>query len=554
MKNILLALFLFYMYGSQTQISEKYFMKNLIHNVTGITIYDDQWAYIKINNMSSAKHYISMNHTHDDFNDFISNSDMDILYKKMYFKVENIINYLMLLGFVGILLMRSSGLFSSKAIFSEDKANVKLKDVAGLKTNKQGILEFVDFLKNREKYIKAGAKMPRGALFYGPPGTGKTLLAKAIAGECGIPFLHMAGSDFSEMFVGVGAARIRNLFKTAREKAPCIMFIDEIDALAKTRSSLSHHEKDNTLNRFLVELDGFNENDNVLIIGATNRLDILDKALLRPGRFDRKIAFQMPEKNEREKIFEHYLKKMKCEKFSKHLSDLSFGFSCADIANVCNEACILSVRRNIKHVTLELIEEAIDNVILGPKNETFELCKKEKRTIAYHEAGHAVASHFLEHAQPPIKVSIMPRGKSALGFSQSSPPDTKLMTKEEILDKICVLLGGRIAEEIFFKTLTTGASDDIEKATLLAEKFVTTFGMSNDIRLFHFKVSMTYGESLMDARDTAMRRTLSTCYDKTKKLLMKKKNRVEEMAELLLKHETLDHELLSGLFSKFSSV
>jgi len=530
----------------QTQISEKFFVDNLLNNVTDITVYDNEFAYIKLNNNSFSQHYIALGND-TTLIPFLKRKNIDVLYKKNYMKFETILNTLLMVGFFSLLFMKGS-IMGRGAIYSEKKVNVTLKDVAGLETNKQEVFEFVDFLKHRKKYMDAGAKMPRGALFYGPPGTGKTLMAKAIAGECNISFLHVAGSDFSEMFVGVGAARIRDLFKKAREKAPCIVFIDEIDALAKSRSHLSHHEKDNTLNRLLVELDGFNENDNVLIIAATNRLDMLDKALLRPGRFDRKIPFDLPEKREREKIFEHYLQKNNCTEHAKRLSEISFGFSCADIANVCNEACILSVRKGLSSINLELIEEAIDNVMLGPKKTTFELCKREKTTVAFHEAGHAVASFFFEHAFPPIKVSIMPRGKSALGFSQSQTPDTKLMTKEEIIDKISVLFGGRISEEMFCTTITTGASDDIEKATKLANQYVTVFGMDNFIKTFHYDHQMTYSEALNAMKDKSVRTILGDCYNRAKVLLKKKKETIEKLANLLLEKETLDKETLDEFF------
>lgn len=544
MKALFLFLAMMVLFNYQTHISEKFLVDNLLDNVTDVTIYDNEYAYIKLNNDSHAKHYVSINNN-TDFIPLLTERGLDVLHKKNYIKYEQFLNVFLIMIFMSF--MRGS-IMGRGAIFSEEKVDVSLKDIAGLESNKQEVFEFVDFLKNREKYIDAGAKMPRGALFYGPPGTGKTLMAKAIAGECGISFLHVAGSDFSEMFVGVGAARIRDLFKKAREKSPCIVFIDEIDALAKSRSSLSHHEKDNTLNRLLVELDGFNENDNVLIIAATNRLDMLDSALLRPGRFDRKIPFDLPEKREREKIFEHYLQKNDCTEHAKHLSEMSFGFSCADIANVCNEACILSVRKDMSSINLALIEEAIDNVMLGPKKTTFELCKREKRTVAFHEAGHAAAAFFLEHAFPPVKVSIMPRGKSALGFSQSQAPDTKLMTREEILDKICVLFGGRISEELFFDTITTGASDDIEKATKLANQYVTVFGMDYSIKAFHYDHKLTYSEELNAMKDKSVRTILRNCYEKAKKLLNCKKGDIEKLAKLLLEKETLDKEGLDEFF------
>jgi ATP-dependent metalloprotease FtsH len=443
----------------------------------------------------------------------------------------------------------------TKSIYSNKSSKIKLKDIAGLDYAKEEVFEFIDFLKNRDKYIKKGARMPRGALFYGPPGTGKTLLAKAISGESNVNFLSATGSDFVEVYVGVGASRIRDLFNKARKQSPCVLFIDEIDALGRKRSSCStsggNSERDNTLNKFLVELDGFEENDNIIVFGATNRLDIIDDALLRPGRFDRKIRFELPEKSERKKIFNYYLSKLNLkdniEDVTKRLSNLSFGFSGADISNICNEACILSVRNNYNTITYKMLENAIDNVILGPEKKTFRLNDKERKIIAYHEAGHTVMSYLLEHTTKPIKVSIMPRGKSALGFSQREMSDNKLKTKDEILDDICVLLGGRVSEEIFMNNITTGAYDDIQKLTELAYMFVSIYGMDDDFRIFYYNSELKnrYSENIKKQIDETVKNIINDCYKKTKEMLNNKKEFVEKIAVELLRNETLNQNQLN---------
>ena len=365
--------------------------------------------------------------------------------------------------------------------------------------------------------------------------------------KCNLIFISVSGSDFSQMFVGVGASRVRSLFKEAREKAPCIIFIDEIDALARSRNKCSvggaSAERDNTLNRLLVELDGFEDNDNVLLFGATNRLDILDKALLRPGRFDRKIRFELPEKKDREEIFKYYLKKMSIEEdideLSKKLGRTSIGFSCADIANICNEGSILSVRKQTEFVSLKILEEAIDNVILGPEKKTFRLTDDERRQVAYHESGHAIISYFFEHTQPPIKVSIMPRGASALGFSQSDSKDTKLHSRGELKDKMAVLLGGRIAEEIFCDDFTTGASDDIEKLTSLAYKFVCVYGMSSIGPYYCDWRDKQISEELKKKIDSDVKVLIDEAYLRAKEFIMKNKEKVHKLAGELLEKETL---------------
>jgi AFG3 family protein len=465
----------------------------------------------------------------------------------------------MILGSLFLIKHFDNGDYGYTIIDKNDKkkSKVTLDDVAGLEYAKQEIFEFVDFLNNRDKYIEAGAKMPRGALFYGPPGTGKTLLAKAIAGECGVNFISASGSDFVEVYVGVGASRIRKLFDKARSKAPCVIFIDEIDALARKRAvnlSGGSQERDSTLNTLLVELDGFGNNKDILIFGATNRLELLDDALMRPGRFDRKIRFELPERKDREHIFFHYLENMNLdgnpEEVAEKLSKLSYGFSCADIANICNEACILSVRNKVDKIDQRLLEEAIDHVLLGPEKKTFRLSEGERETVAFHEAGHTVVSYISKNTTFPVKVSIMPRGKSALGFSQREMSENKLRTQNELLDDMCVLLGGRVAEEIFCGQITTGASDDIQKLTNLAYLYVSYYGMDHRLKTFYYNLEQNnrYSEHLRKDIDSFVQEIINSSYLKTKDILQNNKDFVIAIKEGLIENDTLNKDDLDNIY------
>ena len=552
---------IFYISRNPLQISEKSFFNDYISNVTQIDFYRNISAYIHLNNKTHSTHFIN----YENKNDFISNLKKhgyqnEILYKEESILFKKLINSTIFFGFLLLILMSRNliGMGFSSYIKSNDKVKVKLKDVAGLEYQKKEIFEFVDFLKNRDKYLKIGARMPRGALLHGPPGTGKTLLAKAVAGECGISFISVSGSDFSQMYVGVSASRVRSLFKEARKKAPCIIFIDEIDALARSRANSAscggQTERDNTLNRLLVELDGFEDNDNVLLFGATNRLDILDSALLRPGRFDRKIQFELPEKNDRIKIFDYYLEKMKINKknktkYSTELGKISTGFSCADISNICNEASILTVRNNERYVNLKTLKDAIDNVILGPEKKTFRLTDNERKIVAFHESGHAFLSYFLKNTQSPIKVSIMPRGASALGFSQSESKDTKLYSSEELKEKMIVLLGGRAAEEIFCDDITTGAGDDIEKLTKMAYKFVTVFGMDKSVGTVYCDwVDKKISKEFRQRIDNAVIEHIESAYVSARTMITNNKTKVKNLANLLLEKETVIKKDLDNLW------
>ena len=394
---------------------------------------------------------------------------------------------------------------SNVQIYGTDKKiKTRFKHVAGMENAKVEVMEFVDFLKDPKKYKDLGASIPRGALLVGPPGTGKTLLAKAVAGEAGVPFLSISGSDFVEMFVGVGASRVRDLFKKAREKAPSIIFIDEIDAVAKKRHGKfgGNDERDNTLNQLLVEMDGFSTEESVIVLAATNRVDILDSALLRPGRFDRQIEITSPTIKDRTEIFKVHLKKIKLnpektrEEYAKKMASLTPGFSGAEISNVCNEAAIVAARESLESVGVKEFEKAIERVIGGIEKKTI-MTLEERKIIAYHESGHAVAGWFFEHSNPLLKITIIPRSKGSLGFAQYLPDEISLYSKDQILDMISVALAGRIAEELMFDgRVTTGASDDIKKVTQLATGLVTVYGMSPKMGLVGYN-SMSGGEEMM---------------------------------------------------------
>ena len=540
------------------RLSSSYFFDHYVENATHVDIFDNGLAQIYINNSTKPTYFLNTTEETDfEYKLKQMNYSYDIVHKPTPTQKEGVNEVFFLIIFLIIMMKMNTKPGHTSCIISEDNVSVRLKDVAGLEDVKKEVFEFVDFLKNKEKYIKCGARMPRGALLYGPPGCGKTMIAKAIAGECKVPFIAVSGSDFCEMYVGVGSARIRDLFKKARSKAPCIVFIDEIDALARKRASFStgSSEKDVTLNKLLMELDGFEPNDNVLIFAATNRLDILDDALMRPGRFDRKIRFELPERGDREKIFNNYLKKMTLDgepdMLSEVLSKQSFGFSGADISNICNEACILSVRYNSENVTRKILESAVDNVLLGPEKKTFQLSDKEKRIVAYHESGHSVMSYMLKNVKPPIKVSIMPRGKSALGFSQSEMSEDKLKNKDELFEKMCVLLGGRVAEEMFFKNITTGASDDIKKLTTLAYLYVTRYGMDDSVGTFYFdrEKNALYSETLRNKVDDSVQKIIKSAYKNAKEMLEEHKHLIEKFAKKLLEKETVNQVDIDIIFS-----
>ncbi|CAL5351300.1 unnamed protein product [Camellia sinensis] len=434
------------------------------------------------------------------------------------------------------------------------KNKVYFKDVAGCDEAKQEIMEFVHFLKNPKKYEELGAKIPKGALLVGPPGTGKTLLAKATAGESGVPFLSISGSDFMEMFVGVGPSRVRNLFQEARQCAPSIVFIDEIDAIGRARGrggfSGSNDERESTLNQLLVEMDGFGTTSGVVVLAGTNRPDILDKALLRPGRFDRQITIDKPDIKGREQIFRIYLTKLKLDQepsfYSQRLAALTPGFAGADIANVCNEAALIAARTESTKVTMEHFEAAIDRVIGGLEKKNKVISKLERRTVAYHESGHAVTGWFLEHAEPLLKVTIVPRGTAALGFAQYVPNENLLMTKEQLFDVTCMTLGGRASEQVLLGKISTGAQNDLEKVTKMTYAQVAVYGFSDKVGLLSFpqredafEMMKPYSSKTAAIIDNEVREWVAKAYNRTLQLIGEHKEHVAQIAELLLEKEVL---------------
>ncbi|KAJ4978169.1 hypothetical protein NE237_008949 [Protea cynaroides] len=452
------------------------------------------------------------------------------------------------------------------------KNKVYFKDVAGCDEAKQEIMEFVHFLKNPKKYEELGAKIPKGALLVGPPGTGKTLLAKATAGESGVPFLSISGSDFMEMFVGVGPSRVRSLFAEARQCAPSIIFIDEIDAIGRARGrgglTGANDERESTLNQLLVEMDGFGTTSGVVVLAGTNRPDILDKALLRPGRFDRQITIDKPDIKGRDQIFQIYLKKLKLDHepsyYSQRLAALTPGFAGADIANICNEAALIAARSEGTQVRMEHFEAAIDRIIGGLEKKNKVISKLERRTVAYHESGHAVAGWFLEHAEPLLKVTIVPRGTAALGFAQYVPNENLLMTKEQLLDMTCMTLGGRASEQVLLGKISTGAQNDLEKVTKMTYAQVAVYGFSDKVGLLSFpqredtfEMTKPYSSKTGAIIDNEVREWVAQAYERTVQLIGEHKEQVAQIAELLLEKEVLHQEdlvrVLGGVHSSHLS-
>jgi len=454
---------------------------------------------------------------------------------------------------------------SKAALFdAENKVKITFNDVAGLDEAKEEIREIVEFLKNPLKFTNLGGKIPKGALLVGPPGTGKTLLAKAVAGGAGVPFFSLSGSDFVEMFVGVGAARVRDLFKQAKEKAPCIVFIDEIDAVGRSRGRGqipgSNDERENTLNSLLVEMDGFATDSGVIILAATNRPDVLDSALLRPGRFDRQISIDKPDIIGREAIFKVHMLPLKLsgEVDAKKLSAQTPGFAGAEIANVCNEAALIAARKNKSAIDMQDFQDAMDRVIGGLEKKNKIILPEEKRTVAYHEAGHAVTGWFLEHANPLVKVSIVPRGVAALGYAQYLPREQFLYTTEQLIDEMCMTLGGRAAEEIVFGKISTGALSDLERITKMAYSIVTVYGMNDkignvsfyDSKKSDYEFSKPYSEATSKTIDEEVRNIITEAYERTKELLKEKRNELEIIAQELLKKEIIFQNDLERLIGK----
>lgn len=479
---------------------------------------------------------------------------------------------LLIIGFLIYMMRRSAdmmgrggrkggGLFggvmeSTAKLINPTDIGVKFQDVAGCEEAKIEIMEFVNFLKNPQQYIDLGAKIPKGALLTGPPGTGKTLLAKATAGEANVPFLTVSGSEFLEMFVGVGPSRVRDMFSMARKHAPCILFIDEIDAVGRKRGGRSfggHSEQENTLNQLLVEMDGFNTTTNVVVLAATNRVDILDKALLRPGRFDRQIFVPAPDIKGRASIFKVHLTPLKTslnkENLARKMAALTPGFTGADIANVCNEAALIAARELANDITMKNFEQAIERVVAGMEKKSNVLQPDERRIVAYHEAGHAVAGWFLQHADPLLKVSIIPRGKG-LGYAQYLPKEQYLYSKEQLFDRMCMTLGGRVSEEIFFGRITTGAQDDLKKITQSAYAQIVHYGMNPKVGNVSFEmpqpgemvIDKPYSEKTAELIDSEVRDLINSAHKHTTDLLTKHKDNITKVAERLLKQEILSRD------------
>ena len=491
-----------------------------------------------------------------------------------------IINFLfplLMFGLLFVLMMRKvggpgggggpGGIFNigkSKAqLFDKGtKVNITFADVAGLDEAKQEVMEIVDFLKNPKKYTALGGKIPKGALLVGPPGTGKTLLAKAMAGEAQVPFFSMSGSDFVELFVGVGASRVRDLFKQAREKAPCVIFIDEIDAIGRARGKnmmVSNEERENTLNQLLVEMDGFGGDSGIIILAATNRPDVLDSALLRPGRFDRQISIDKPDLKGREAIFRVHLKPIKTsDKLNIHkLAEQTPGFAGADIANVCNEAALIAARKGKERVEMDDFQDAIDRVIGGLEKKNKIISPDEKKIIASHEAGHAVCGWFLEHAYPLLKVTIVPRGVAALGYAQYTPKEQYLYDTEQLMDQMCMTLGGRASEDIFFGKISTGAQNDLQQVTRLSYSMVTVYGMNDKVGKLSFydpqqenTFTKPYSEETGKLIDDEVRKLVDSAYLRTKNLLVEHRQQVENLALALLDREVLHKDDVEEILGK----
>ncbi len=454
---------------------------------------------------------------------------------------------------------------SKAALFdAENKVKITFADVAGLEEAKEEIKEIVDFLKTPTKFTKLGGKIPKGALLVGPPGTGKTLLAKAVAGEAAVPFFSLSGSDFVEMFVGVGAARVRDLFKQAKEKAPCIVFIDEIDAIGRSRGRGqmpgANDERENTLNSLLVEMDGFATDSGVIILAATNRPDVLDSALLRPGRFDRQISIDKPDIVGREAIFKVHLKPIKLDPNvdPKKIAAQTPGFAGAEIANVCNEAALIAARRDKKAVDMQDFQDAIDRVIGGLEKKTKIISPEEKKIVAFHEAGHAVAGWFLEHADPLVKVSIVPRGIAALGYAQYLPKEQFLYQTDQLMDEMSMTFGGRAAEDIVFGKISTGALSDLERITKMAYSIVTVYGMNKEIgnmsfydsKASEYNFNKNYSEATAEKIDREVKKIIDGAYERTKELLIQHREKLDIIARELLEKEILFQSDLERLIGK----
>ena len=503
--------------------------------------------------------------------DFTLEAEADPDSSSFWLLVINVLPFVLLIGFAFFFFSRqmagnksSMDFGKSKAKLNSDSNKVTFKDVAGLKEEKEEVKELIDFLKNPKKFQKLGARIPKGVLLFGPPGTGKTLLAKAVAGEANVPFYFISGSDFVELFVGVGASRVRDMFQQAKRNAPCLIFIDEIDAVGRQRGTGlggGHDEREQTLNQLLTEMDGFGANEGIIIIAATNRPDVLDPALLRPGRFDRQITVNLPDVKGREEILAvHARNKILADNVTlSNLAKRTPGFSGADLENLLNEAALLAVRRNKDKITMSEVDEATDRVLMGPAKTSHKYSENGRKLVAFHEAGHAVIGLKLAHANDVQKVTIIPRG-SALGYNMMVPSEEKMCsTKTDLLEEITGLLGGRSAEEIVFGEITTGAHNDFEKATKIARAMVTEYGMS-DLGPLQFEQQsgsvflgrdynkpQHFSNEVANEIDMEMRKIINNCHKKAKEIINKNKDLLELIANALLEYETLTKEQIDYL-------
>jgi cell division protease FtsH len=553
---------------------EAYIIKDSVASVTGKPATDGTRLKVKttIGSIDNFDNFIREQRENEEakFKGVVKYEEQKNLWGDLFW---NVVPFIALI-FVWIFIMRrmsgggggQGGVFnvgkSQAKLFDKDKnIRVTFKDVAGQEGAKQEVQEIVDFLKSPQRYTELGGKIPKGALLVGPPGTGKTLLAKAVAGEANVPFFSMSGSDFVEMFVGVGASRVRDLFRQAKEKAPCIIFIDEIDAVGRARgknpSMGGNDERENTLNQLLTEMDGFGTNSGIIVIAATNRADILDKALLRAGRFDRQIHVDLPDLNERKEVFGVHLRPLKLDPSIDvdTLARQTPGFSGADIANVCNEAALIAARGKKKAVDKQDFLDAIDRIIGGLEKKTKVMTQKEKEAIAIHEAGHATISWFLEHANPLIKVTIVPRGR-ALGAAWYMPEERQITTKEQMLDEMCATLGGRAAEECFIGHISTGAMNDLERVTKQAYAMVAYAGMSDKLSNLcyynnqEFSFNRPYSEKTAEMIDTEVHKMINEQYQRAKELLSEHKEGHAELARILIEKEVIFADDVEKIFGK----
>ena len=554
---------------------ETYIIKDSVAKVTGKEATDGSRLKVEttIGSIDNFDNFIREQRESEDgkFKGVVNYEDRQNFWGDLFW---NVVPFVVLI-FIWIFIMRrmSGGGGGQGGVFNVGKSQAKLfdkenttahitfKDVAGQEGAKQEVQEIVDFLKSPQRYTELGGKIPKGALLVGPPGTGKTLLAKAVAGEANVPFFSMSGSDFVEMFVGVGASRVRDLFRQAKEKAPCIIFIDEIDAVGRARgknpSMGGNDERENTLNQLLTEMDGFGTNSGIIVIAATNRADILDKALLRAGRFDRQIHVDLPDLNERKEIFGVHLRPLKLDPSVDvdTLSRQTPGFSGADIANVCNEAALIAARNKKKAVDKQDFLDAIDRIIGGLEKKTKVMTQKEKEAIAIHEAGHATISWFLEHANPLIKVTIVPRGR-ALGAAWYMPEERQITTKEQMLDEMCATLGGRAAEECFIGHVSTGAMNDLERVTKQAYAMVAYAGMSDKLSNLcyynnqEYSFNRPYSEKTAEMIDTEVHKMIQEQYERAKALLSEHKEGHAELARILIEREVIFAEDVENIFGK----